>query len=51
LAGRDVRHFRPAPLADVHISINDNGATPAIVVLRLDRAVAEFSTLHASGRR
>jgi len=31
-------------LADVHISINDNGATPAIVVLRLDQAVAEFST-------
>ena len=34
-----VRH----PLADVHISINDNGATPAVVVLRLDQAVAEFS--------
>jgi len=31
------------PLADVRISINDNGATPAIVSLRLDQAVAEFS--------
>jgi malonate decarboxylase delta subunit len=31
------------PLADVRISINDNGATPAIVSLRLDQAVEEFS--------
>lgn len=36
--------FARHPLADVHISINDNGATPAIVVLRLDQAVAEFSS-------
>ena len=36
--------FARHPLADVRISINDNGATPAIVVLRLDQAVAEFST-------
>lgn len=31
------------PLADVRISINDNGATPAIVSLRLDQAVEEFA--------
>ena len=36
--------FARHPLADVRISIHDNGATPAIVVLRLDQAVAEFST-------
>jgi malonate decarboxylase delta subunit len=36
--------FARHPLADVRISINDNGATPAIVGLRLDQAVAEFST-------
>ena len=35
--------FARHSLADVHISINDNGATPAIVGLRLDQAVAEFS--------
>jgi malonate decarboxylase delta subunit len=39
-----VRH----PLADVRISVNDNGATPAIVSLRLDQAVEEFSTPPAS---
>jgi malonate decarboxylase delta subunit len=31
-------------LADVRISINDNGATPAIVALRLDQAVEQFAT-------
>jgi malonate decarboxylase delta subunit len=35
--------FARHPLADVRISINDNGATPAIVALRLDQAVEEFS--------
>lgn len=35
--------FARHSLADVRISINDNGATPAIVGLRLDQAVAEFS--------
>jgi malonate decarboxylase delta subunit len=30
------------PLAGVHISINDMGATPAVVGLRLDQAVAEL---------
>jgi malonate decarboxylase delta subunit len=34
--------FARHPLGDVRISINDNGATPAIVGLRLDQAVAEF---------
>ena len=34
--------FARHSLADVRISINDNGATPAIVGLRLDQAVAEF---------
>jgi malonate decarboxylase delta subunit len=34
-----VRH----PLADVRISVNDNGATPAIVSLRLDQAVEDFA--------
>ncbi|MEI2416874.1 malonate decarboxylase acyl carrier protein [Orrella sp. JC864] len=29
-------------LADVRISINDNGATPAIVNLRLDQAVLAY---------
>lgn len=31
--------FERHPLADVRISINDAGATPAIVALRLDQAV------------
>ena len=35
--------FARHPLADVRISINDNGATPAIVGLRLDQAVAAFA--------
>jgi len=30
------------PLADVRISINDVGATPAVVSLRLDQAVEAF---------
>ena len=29
-------------LGDVRISINDNGATPATVALRLDQAVEEY---------
>jgi malonate decarboxylase delta subunit len=35
--------FARHPLADVRVSVNDNGATPAIVSLRLDQAVDEFS--------
>jgi len=31
------------PLAGVRVSINDMGATPAVVSLRLDQAVAEIS--------
>lgn len=34
--------FARNQLSDVRISINDNGATPAIVSLRLDQAVEEF---------
>jgi malonate decarboxylase delta subunit len=41
--------FARHPLADVHISINDNGATPAIVSLRLDQAVEEFSAARPNG--
>jgi malonate decarboxylase delta subunit len=35
--------FARHPLRDVRISINDAGATPAIVSLRLDQAVEEFT--------
>ena len=35
--------FARHPIADVRISVNDNGATPAIVSLRLDQAVEEFA--------
>jgi malonate decarboxylase delta subunit len=35
--------FARHPLADAHISINDMGATPAVVSLRLDQAVEEFT--------
>ena len=34
--------FDRHPLADVRISINDVGATPAVVSLRLDQAVESF---------
>ncbi|GAB3457092.1 malonate decarboxylase acyl carrier protein [Insolitispirillum peregrinum] len=34
--------FARHPLADVRISINDVGATPAVVSLRLDQAVNAF---------
>ncbi len=34
--------FARHSFADVRISINDNGATPATVSLRLDQAVEEF---------
>lgn len=30
------------PLSDVLVSVNDMGATPAVVSLRLDQAVEEF---------
>ena len=30
------------PVADVRVSINDMGATPAVVSLRLDQALEEF---------
>jgi malonate decarboxylase delta subunit len=29
-------------LSDIRISINDGGATPAVVSLRLDQAVADY---------
>lgn len=35
--------FARHPLADVRVAINDNGATPAVVALRLDQAIAEFT--------
>jgi malonate decarboxylase delta subunit len=35
--------FARHPLADVRISINDVGATPAVVSLRLDQAVESFT--------
>ena len=35
--------FERHPLAHVHISINDAGATPAIVALRLDQAVESYA--------
>ena len=38
LADFNARH----PLADVLVSINDVGATPAVVSLRLDQAVEAF---------
>lgn len=38
------------PLAGVRISINDMGATPAVVSLRLDQAVAELPTAAQGGR-
>jgi len=34
--------FERSQLGDVRISINDVGATPAVVSLRLDQAVEEF---------
>jgi malonate decarboxylase delta subunit len=34
--------FARHPLAGVRVSINDMGATPAVVSLRLDQAVAEL---------
>jgi malonate decarboxylase delta subunit len=35
------------PLAGVRVSINDMGATPAVVSLRLDQAVAEITGVQA----
>src|SRR3954469_9423032 len=35
--------FARHPLADVRISINDVGATPAVVSLRLDQAIESFT--------
>ncbi len=35
--------FARHPLADVRISVNDMGATPAVVALRLDQAVGAFA--------
>ena len=34
--------FERSKLGDVRISINDVGATPAVVSLRLDQAIEEF---------
>ena len=35
--------FARWPLADVCVCINDCGATPAVVALRIDQALAEFT--------
>jgi malonate decarboxylase delta subunit len=35
--------FARWPLSDVHIAINDAGATPAVVALRIDQALEEFT--------
>ena len=35
--------FARHPVADVRISINDVGATPAVVSLRLDQAIESFT--------
>jgi malonate decarboxylase delta subunit len=35
--------FARHPLADAEISINDAGATPAVVSLRLDQAIEELA--------
>ena len=32
------------PLAGLRVSVNDMGATPAVVSLRLDQAISELST-------
>ena len=43
-----VRDFHQRhPLAGLHVSINDMGATPAVVSLRLDQAIEEFQGDHA----
>jgi len=34
--------FERHPVANVRISVNDNGATPATVSLRLDQAIEEY---------
>jgi len=36
--------FARWPLADVRVCINDCGATPAVVALRIDQALEEFKT-------
>jgi malonate decarboxylase delta subunit len=36
--------FARWPLADVRVCINDCGATPAVVALRIDQALEEFTT-------
>ena len=41
-AHQDGREGAGGPLAGVRIAINDMGATPAVVSLRLDQAVAEL---------
>ena len=40
--------FERHSLGGVRISINDAGATPAIVALRLDQAIEEFTRPHAT---
>jgi malonate decarboxylase delta subunit len=41
--------FARWPLANVRVCINDCGATPAVVALRIDQALEEFTT--ESGER
>jgi malonate decarboxylase delta subunit len=42
--------FARSKLAGVRVSINDVGATPAVVSLRLDQAVEEFRAEKRGGR-
>lgn len=39
--------FSRHPLTGVTVSVNDMGATPAVVSLRLDQAVAELKGMHS----
>jgi malonate decarboxylase delta subunit len=43
--------FARHPFADVRVSINDNGATPATVALRLDQAAQEYVAAIKGGPR
>ena len=42
--------FARHPLANVRVSINDNGASPATVALRLDQAAQEYAATSMKAR-
>lgn len=42
--------FARHPLANVRVSINDHGASPATVALRLDQAAEEYAGAAMKGR-